>query len=456
MGRSDMPQVSGQSLVRGFRRWDLVALVLNTIIGAGIFGLPATVQSHVGSYSVPAWLLCAVPIVLIVLCFAEVGSRFQETGGPYLYARVAFGPLIGFEVGWLMWLARVTAFAALCNLFVGYLGYFAPASSLGLGRACVITTVVFLLTLANIVGVRSAAAVTNVLTVGKLIPLLLFVAVGLFFVNPQNFSLAERPTHASVSTAMLLMVFAYSGFEAAVVPTGEARDPTRHLPFALLAGIGVVVVIYVLIQIVCIGTLPGLAGSERPLSDASLVFLGGAGASVIAAGALVSVTGTMNGVVLVSSRVLFAMAEQRQLPGFLARIHHRFHTPHVAILLSAMFMLGLTLFSTFVSAVTVSAFIRLITYVATCAALPALRWKREMPPASFVLPGGLFVSGAGLVFSVWLLSNSSWEEARVVGIASVLGVLVHVTYAPRLEDRPTPHVASIAELPGSSRTSRPE
>jgi APA family basic amino acid/polyamine antiporter len=336
----------------------------------------------------------------------------------------------------LMWLARLTAFAALCNLFVGYLGYFIPASSFGLGRASVITTVVLFLTLANIVGVRSTAAVTNVLTVGKLIPLLLFIGVGLFFINPQNFSLAARPANPSFSTAMLLMVFAYSGFEAAVVPAGEARDPARHLPFALLTGIAVVVVIYVLIQVVCIGTLPDLARSERPLSDASLLFLGGAGASVIAAGALVSVAGSMNGVVLVASRVLFAMAEQRQLPGVLVKIHGRFHTPHVAILLSSILMLALTLFSTFVSAVTVSALIRLITYVATCAALPALRRKHGVSPAAFVVPWGWFVSGAGLVFSVWLLSSSSWDEARVVGIASALGFVIHVTYAKKSWLRP--------------------
>ena len=436
--------MANQGLVRGFRRWDLVALVLNTIIGAGIFGLPSTVQAHVGTYSVLAWLLCALPIVLIVLCFAEVGSRFKETGGPYLYARVAFGPLIGFEIGWLMWLARLTAFAALCNLFVGYLGHFIPASSFGLGRAFVITTVVLFLTVANILGVRSTAAVTNVLTVGKLIPLLLFIAVGFFFINPQNFSFAARPTYQSFSTAMLLMVFAYSGFEAAMVPAGEARDPARHFPFALFTGIAVVVIIYVLIQIVCIGTLPGLAGSERPLSDASLLFLGGAGASVIAAGALVSVTGAMNGVVLVASRVLFAMAEQRQLPGFLVKIHRRFHTPHVAILLSALLMLGLTLFSTFVSAVTVSALIRLVTYVATCAALPALRRRHGVSPAAFVVPWGWLISGAGLAFSVWLLSNSSWDEARVVGIASALGVVVHFACAPRRQDRLKPRVTSVA------------
>lgn len=438
-----MPQVSHPGLARELRRWDLVALVLNTIVGAGIFGLPSRVQAQVGTYSVLAWLLCAVPIVLIVLCFAEVGSRFKDTGGPYLYARAAFGSLIGFEVGWLMWLARVTAFAALGNLFVGYLGYFMPALSVGLGRASVIVAVVCSLTFANIVGVRSTATVTNVFTVGKLIPLLLFVAVGLFFISPENYSLGVRPAYSSFSTAMLLMVFAYSGFEAAVVPTGEARDPGRHFPFALLTGIAVVVVLFVLIQVVCIGTLPGLARSERPLSDASVSFLGGAGASIMAAGALVSVAGAMNGVVLVSSRLLFAMAEQRQLPGFLVTIHRRFHTPHVAILISALCMLGLTLSSTFISALTVSTLIRLVTYVAVCAALPVLRLTRHMgSAAAFVAPAGLCVSGAGLAFCVWLLSNSTWDDARVMAIAAALGLLVHVTCAPRPEDQLKPHVAS--------------
>ena len=349
--------------------------MLNTIIGAGIFGLPARVQEQAGTYSVLAWLLCAVPIVLIVLCFAEVGSRFKETGGPYLYARVAFGSLIGFEVGWLMWLARLTAFAALCNLFVEYLGYFIPALSVGLGRAFVIMTVVCSLTLANIVGVRSTATVTNVFTVGKLIPLLLFVAVGLFFISPQNYL-------ACGATDLYIL---HDGDAADGVRVQWLRGrgcadrrssrPGAAPPICTSDG-----------DCGCRGHLrvdtgrvhrhvAGTRRSERPLSDASLFFLGGAGASIMAAGALVSVAGTMNGVVLVSSRVLFAMAEQRQLPGFLAAIHRRFHTPHVAILMSALFMLGLTLFSTFVSAVTVSALIRLLTYVAICAALPVLRWN---------------------------------------------------------------------------------
>ena len=438
-----MVHTTDSGLIRGVGKWDLLALVLNMIIGAGIFGLPSTVFALTGTYSLLAYLVCAVPVVLITLCFAEVGSRFTETGGPYLYARAAFGPFVGFEVGWLMWLARVTAFAALCNLFVGYLSYFLPAVDSGSGRALTIGAVVVFLTTVNLVGVRTTAAVTNVFTVGKLIPLLLLVAVGAFFVNPQSYSFAVAPSYGSFSTAVLLLVYAYTGFETAIVPAGEMRDPARHIPFALLTGTGIVVVLYVLIQAVCIGTLPQLASSDRPLSDAIRRFLGPPGAALVAAGALLSTSGTMNVGLLGTSRLLFALAEQRQLPRVLMATHRRFHTPHVAIFVSASVMLGLTLFTTFVSAVLISTIIRLLTYAATCAALPVLRRNRGVPRAAFVAPGGPVLAAAALAFTAWLLSNSTWEDARVVAIVSMVGVLLHVPYAWwRPQPRPEAGIAS--------------
>ena len=301
-------------LVRGLRRWDVVALVINSTIGAGIFGLPSRVFALAGTYSLLAYMVSAVAILLIILCFAEVASRFKATGGPYLYTRVAFGPLVGFQVGWLMWLSRITAFAALCNLFIEYLGYFVPAASGHAWRAVVIVAMISALAIANVVGVRVTAAVTNALTVGKLIPLFLVVGVGLVFIDPQRYSLASPPPYGAFSQAALLLVFAYMGFESAAIPSGEMHDPARHLPFALFTGMGVVALVYMLVQIVCIGTLPDLEHSERPLSDASLRFLGAPGASLIAAGALVSIGGTMNGLMFATPRLLFAMGENRQLP----------------------------------------------------------------------------------------------------------------------------------------------
>src|SRR5215510_9471398 len=177
-------KTSSEGLVRGIRKWDLVAVTINGIIGAGIFGLPSKVYSLIGSYSLIAFVVCALVVMLIILCFAEVGSRFDATGGPYLYAREAFGPTVAFEVGWLIWLARLTAFAANCNLMVSYLGFFWPPATSTVWRATIITVVVVALTVLNVTGVRQAAIASDLFTIGKLVPMLIFVAVGLFFINP--------------------------------------------------------------------------------------------------------------------------------------------------------------------------------------------------------------------------------------------------------------------------------
>src|SRR5438874_8080891 len=330
--------VSNEGLVRGIRRWDLVAVTINGIIGAGIFGLPAKVYSLIGSYSLIAFVACALVVLLIILCFAEVSSRFDRTGGPYLYAREAFGPTVAFEVGWLIWLARLTAFAANCNLLVSYLGYFWPGAATGTWRVLIIVTVVLALALINILGVRQAAIFSNVFTVGKLIPMIIFVAVGLFFLNPHAFTFGPAPPAGAFSQSVLLLIYAFTGFEMAAIPAGEVRDPQKHLPRALLIAIAVVAVLYILIQVVCVGTLPELAQSQKPLADAGMRFMGAAGGAIISAGAIISITGNLNILVLSGSRVPFAMAEQGQLPSCIAKVHRRFSTPHVAIVITAGLM----------------------------------------------------------------------------------------------------------------------
>jgi APA family basic amino acid/polyamine antiporter len=418
-------------LVRGIRRWDLVGLFINAIVGAGIFGLPATVYRLTGVYSILAYVVCAVPVVLIVLCFAELASRFKDTGGPYLYVREAFGPAAGFQVGWLLWLARLTAFAALCNLWADYLGYFAPSAMDGLGRTAVIAAVVGTFAAVNLIGVRPAVLVSDAFTIAKLIPLLVFAGAGLFFIEPANYSSAITPDYSAFSTAVLLLVFAFSGFETPVIAAGETVDPRKDAPFAMLTSIGFVVVLYIWIQIVCIGTLPGLADSQRPLSEAGSRFLGPAGATFITVGVLVSVSGTLNSIMLASPRLLLAMAEQRQIPSFFSITHARFHTPYVAIVLSSGIMLALTLSGTFLSALTISTITRLLTYAAACAALPALRRKSDTPEAAFTAPGGVAVAAAGLGLCAWLLSNSAWNEVRAVGIAVLIGASLYLGFGRR-------------------------
>src|SRR5262245_30311434 len=235
MGEST--QTTRKGLVRAIRRWDLVAAVINMVIGAGIFGLPSTVYGLIGSYSLIAFAVCALVVALIALCFAEVGSRFSETGGPYLYARAAFGSVAGFEVGWLIWLARLTAFAANCNLLVEYLGFFWDRATADYFREAIIIGVVGSLAAVNVVGVRDAARLGNLLTVAKLVPIVVFVAVGSFFLKPDAYSLAEPPGYQPFSEAVLLLIYAYTGFEMAVIPAGESRDPRHDLPRAILTAI---------------------------------------------------------------------------------------------------------------------------------------------------------------------------------------------------------------------------
>ncbi len=426
-----MPMMdSGKTLglVRSMRRWDLVGVVLNGVIGAGIFGLPSKVFSLAGVYSIFAFLICAACVAAIVLCFAEVASRYSGTGGPFLYATEAYGPATGFLVGWLVFIARITSFAANCTLLPAYLGLFFPAAGTGAGRAAILTFVVAVLAAVNVAGVRVAANASNVLAVGKLIPLAVFVGAGLFFLDPARFSLAAAPDYRPFSQSVMLLVYAFTGFEMAVIPAGEARKPGSDLPVALLAGMSIVVVFYVLIQVVAIGTLPELAGSQRPLADAAARFLGPGGAAMITAGVVISLAGNLNVLMLSASRLLFAMAELGELPARLASIHPRHRTPWFAVVATAAIMLGLTLSGTFLWLLTLSTVSRLAAYIATVGALPALRRRPGAPEAGFRLPAGRLVAAVAIVLGVWLLSNSTAREARDTAIAAGAGLTIYYSY----------------------------
>ena len=415
-------------LVRGIRRWDLVAICINGIIGAGIFGLPSRVYGLIGTYSLIAFVVCALVVALIILCFAEVSSRFEETGGPYLYAREAYQPAVAFEVGWLIWLARVTAFAANCNLLINYLSFFWSSATTPLWRALVIIFVVTVLAIINLLGIRQAAIVSNVFTIGKLVPIILFIAAGLFFLNPQAYELGPTPSTGDFSKSVLLLVYAFTGFEMATIPAGEVRDPRRSLPRALLIAILVVAVLYIMIQVVCVGTLPGLAQSTKPLADAGSQFLGAAGGAIISAGAIISISGNLNILLLSGSRLPFAMAEQKQLPAVIGSVHRRFFTPWVSILITAGLMLFLTLKSSFLEALTISTIARLVTYGATCLALPLFRARSDTPSALFRLPGGTVIAILSLLLIVWLLLNSTLAEARAAAVAGAVGLVIYFAY----------------------------
>src|SRR5262249_48654655 len=372
-----------------------------------------------------AYCVSGLAILLIILCFAEVGSRFERAGGPYLYARTAFGPFVGFEVGWLFLLARVTAFAAISNAFTAYLAYFWPASGVGVGRALAIPELLGVLAAINLVGIRYGAWFINLLTVGKLLPLLLLAMGGLFFMDARHFSFSAPPPIAALRQASLVLIFAFGGFEFASVPTEEVINPRRNLAVALVAAVSLTGIIYVLIQIVALGTVPQLATSSAPLASAAQRFLGAIGAVIVTVGAVVSTTGTNSAVVVVGSRILYAMADGGQLPAALARVHPRYRTPHVSVIVFALLAWATATYSNFAQLAAVSAIARLIFYLATCLAVPVLRRKMSNTSRQFTLPGGVFIPTAAVIICIWLVSGSTKAQAVVGALALLLGAGIY-------------------------------
>lgn len=427
--------MTNEKLVRGIGRWDFTALVINGIIGAGIFGLPSKVYAQIGSYSLLAFVACAVIVGLIVLCYAEVASRFSATGGSYLYAREAFGPVVGFEVGWLFWIVRVATFAANCNLFVIYLGFFFPEANEGAMRIAFIFLVVLIIAAVNLWGIRESAMMTNIVTVGKLVPLLVFAIVGMFFVQPGNFTFDVVPQYSAFSSAVLLLIYAFVGFEGPVAVSGETKEPEKTIPFGLIAGILIATLVYIAVQIVSIGTLPGLATSERPIVDAAVLFLGPFGAAFITLGVLVSIFGNINTGLLSATRTLFGMSEQRDLPPVFERTHPKFKTPYVSIIVTAFVMLILTIQSSFLTAVAIATIARLLFYATTCLALPVFRQRSDLPSAPFSVPFGVVAAVLSIGLILWLLTNVDYaKEGLAVIVAAVIGLIIFAVF--RLFGRP--------------------
>ena len=412
-------KLPSHNLVRAIGRWSLVALVVNSIIGSGVFGLPSTVAALIGSYSPYAVLAAGAGMAVIMGCFAEVASRFQEAGGPYLYARAAFGRLMGIQTAWMLWLGQVSAPAANANLFVIYLGEFFPHAKDPITRALILTALVGLLTLINIRGVRAGTQVSNLFTAAKLVPLFVVIVLGLLVLRHHHWNIGSEPI-ASASArqwlkAMLLLVFAYGGFETALTPMSEAKNPRRDAPFALFTALALCTVIYGLIQWVVVGVLPDAAQSQRPLADVARLAVGPVGAALVAIGALISFYGYLSAKILAMPRVPFALAEQGDFPKAFAAVHPRFHTPYVSILVFAAMVWGLALIGDFNWNVTLSAVARLLYYGVDCAALPILRRKQpEGASAMFHLPAGNFFAVLGMILCAVLVTRVDFGQSLIL------------------------------------------
>jgi len=370
------------TLRRALGRWDLTALGVNQVIGGAIFLWPAQVAAQIGAWSPIGFVLIGILSLSVALCFAELSSRFDATGGPYLFTREAFGEFVGFEVGWMQWFSRASSQASIMAATVVALGYYFPAMIVGWPRAAFLSTLTVALAAINIRGVRQGAAVVNTLTVAKLVPLAVFIVVGLAFVQPQRLTTVPSITMQQALAAGLLLIFIYGGYEVVPVPAGEAIDPQRDMPFAMVATIVSVAIVMTLVQIVAQGVLPNLADHATPIADAAAAFLGAAGALLIGIGSVVSMTGNNAGQVLSGSRMLYALAEHGQLPAFLGRVHARFRTPVNAIVFTSAVALTLALSGSFATIAVVSALARLLMYAGSAAATLKLRWIPSRPNPS--------------------------------------------------------------------------
>ena len=422
-----LPQVShSQQLVRAIGRWSLTALVVNSVIGSGVFGLPSTVAGLLGSLSPIAVLLAGAGMGVIFGCFAEVASRFQQAGGPYLYARAAFGRGMGIQMAWMLLLGQVAAPAANANLFVIYLGEFWPHARDPLARALILTILVGVLALINVRGVRAGTQVSNFFTAAKLIPLFAVIGMGLFVLYTRSGGISPAAPATVTTTqwlkAVLLLVFAYGGFETALAPMGEAKDPRRDAPFALFAALVACTVIYTLIQWVVVGVLPDAAHSERPLADVARIAVGSFGAALVAVGALISFYGYLSAKILGMPRVTFALAEQGDFPEVFAAIHPRFHTPYVSILVFAALVWVFALSGEFKWNVTLSAVARLLYYGVCCAALPVLR-RKQIGNAGFRLPAENFFAGLAILMCAALVTRVDFGQSLILLATVAIGLL---------------------------------
>ena len=410
-------------LRRELGRWDLTAIGVNQVIGSAIFLLPANVAKEIGPWGPLAFFAVGLASLLIALCFAEVGSRFDRTGGPYLPARAAYGRFVGFEVGWMMWFTRVASQASVSNGLALALAFYWPALSTGVPRMALITGVTLTLMLINLRGIRQSSWVVNALTIGKLLPLFMFIVVGLWFVDLSRFGTMPEPSIRQIGTAALLLVFAYGGYEVTGVPAGEAANPRRDVPFAFVMTIVTVAIVMTLTSFVATGVLPNVAQSQTPLADGAALFLGATGALIISAGSAISMTGNNMGQVLTGSRTIFALAENGDLPRWFARVHPKHQTPSNAILFTSAVALTLALTGSFVQLAAVSAVARLVMYLAVCTATLVLRGRApnsEMGPAQFTAPLGPVVPILASAVALSILAGATTQQL-LMGTYALLG-----------------------------------
>ena len=422
-----------KQLLRGIGYAGLIILVLNSVIGAGIFALPAAVSAKAGILSPWLFLIVGLLVITVVLTFAELASYFKDSGGPVLFTTTAFGPLVGFSTGWILFISRMTAFAANTTVMAVYLGAVWPWFSEGIGRTLLIVVVCSALTFANYIGVKDGVRTMAVFTFFKLAPILLLIALGLQYVDADILFPAALPTIDDLGGTTLLLVYAFVGFEGATIISGETKNPKKTMPKALVTTIIATGILYFLIVLVYISVLPGAGDSGATLIDVGRELMGPTGVVLITLAAAFSIGGNLSSIMLAVPRLTFALAEERLLPRWFGHIHEKYSTPSNSILLLGGLGLVFALSGSFVWLAAASSLTRLISYVLCIGSLPVIRRKatEEERRDSYRLKGGYTIPGIALLVCIWIGMQSEMRSWVVTGSLLGVGLLFYALAAQR-------------------------
>jgi len=400
-------------------------LVVNGLIGAGIFGLPSGAAALAGEYSVLVYAFCALLILPIILCFAELGSYFRGTGGPIRYGTLAFGPFIGFQGGWLYYLARLISFSANTVLLTDSIAYFIEGAGTGTGRIISLAVICIGLSVINVLGSVESIRSMTLFTVIKFAVLILLPLGGFILLGSEVIPSFESPIPPAqdLGAAALLLIYAFVGFEGAVVPAGEAKRPERDMPLGLLLGLAVVAVLYMLIQLVSQAAVPDLANSKTPLLDVSASLFGTTGAILLMVGVAASVLANLVSSMFSATRVTYALSLEKSLPRWFGEVHSRYLTPANSVVFFGVAAFLLAAFGSFTVLAAMTVLSRLFLYGMSCAAIPRLR-PQFRGEGRFILRGGYSIPILGIAACVWLMlqvsERSIWMTAIFVGIGSLL------------------------------------
>ena len=412
--------------------WSIVLLGINAIIGSGIFGLPGQAYQMIGPSSVLVLVFCMALAVSIALCFAEASSWFDENGGPYLYAKEAFGEFIGFEVGFMKWAIGMIAWAAMANFFAITISTIWPQAAEPFTKNVIIGAVLIGLGIVNIMGVQASKVLNDIITVGKLVPLIFFIVVGIFFIKGSNFTPfvivpAGQTTTTAFVAAAISLFYAFTGFESLAVAAKDMQNPRENVPKALVTVMAIVSIVYIFVLAISIGILgPDLSGATTPVADAAKVMLGNTGVYIITVGTVISVGGINIAASFLTPRSGVALAEQGLVPKCIAK-NNKKGAPYIAIIITVIGTLLIAWSGSFTFLLQISVISRFIQYIPTCIAVLVFRKKYADKEVKFRIPGGISIPVFAVVVSLWLLVKAGMSEPMKI-VWGLGGLLIAIPF----------------------------